>query len=162
MNIVSQDTTITVTFDYELDPQGTADVENYVVTSSQGVPLRVLNLEVFGRFSLVGSMSGTSAVQFPGAVNGPEKVLLPSLPARYTGVNGARLQLSRPTSAKDYWLEVRGLKRASDGSAYGRTQKFSITTAAAATVAGAQLLDEGQLIVTFSQLMRLDDTLLSV
>lgn len=73
-------------------------------------------------------------------------------------IAGAILEINKPTNGKSYMLEVRGLQDAS-GNPYNATQSFPAVSAAP-QVLSAEQLDEGQILITFSDTMRVDSALI--
>ena len=72
---------------------------------------------------------------------------------------GVELEINKPTNAGDYTLEVHGLQDTS-GSPYADSQDFTAVSAKPQVVEAVQLT-EGQILITFSDTMRVDFALLS-
>jgi len=76
-----------------------------------------------------------------------------------SALEGVSLEINKPTNDGEYTLEVHGLQDTS-GAPYRDTQDFTAVSAKPQVV-GAVQLPEGQIVITFSDTMRVDFALLS-
>ena len=130
MQIVSQDTLVTVTFETPLAPHGVLDPVHYLFRPvAGGVPIAATVVADASSAPLESSIA----------------VIL--------------IEVNKPTNGAQYLLEVRGLVDV-NGMRYGATETFTASSTLP-TVSQAVQLDEGQVLVTFSETMRIDSVLLS-
>lgn len=157
MNIVSQGTVITVTFDVPLLPQNAADPASYVLSSPDGgVPLIVLEVEVAGLLSVSSSIEGSSAMQLQPA----SSVFYASgaIASRYLEISQVVLRTTKPSAGHMYRLATRGLKMV-NGNVHREVQTF-VASASLPRVTRAEQLEDG-VVVTYSERMRINDSFIS-
>ena len=127
MLITSNGTTLEVTFDTTVTPDGVIDPANYVVLSAgDGVPVAV---------------SAVTPVY-----------------TTYPDIEGVELEINKPTNGEPYTLLVTGLE-ATGGGRYEDEAEFTAVSAQP-QVTEVEQLSEGQVLVTFSDSMRIDGPLL--
>jgi hypothetical protein len=168
MQIVSQETYVTVTFDTLLDRQGVLDPVHYVFSNSGGgVPIAPLSItlvdaEAVGLLEQVTSLmaggSLFSAVASMLSIQGSSEML--AMASVRSSASAVRIEINKPTNGTAYTLQVNGLNEFQGGELYTAEGTFDAVSASPSVTAVEQL-DEGQIVVTFSDTMRIDAALLS-
>lgn len=126
MLVVSNGTSLEVTFDTTVAPDGVIALENYRLVAAGGVPVAVQQVT-------------------------PVYTVLPD-------IEGVALTINKPTNGEQYTLLVSGLE-ATGGGAYDDSATFTAVSAQP-QVTEVEQLAEGQILISFSEPMRIDGALL--